>query len=295
MTKSQKGTILVLISAIFYSLGGLMIKMIPWDGFLLNAGRSFISIFVYGIFLAVIRHKPKMNGWVFFGAVVIALNNTMFAVATKLTAAGNVAVLQFTAPVFIILISFIAFHKLPTRLDAVASAIVIIGIICFFVDSVGGGNFKGDLLAVSCGLVYAVVFMLNEMPGGDPLSSVFWSAFLGTLFGIPSMLSGGVPPLDTTALLMLLGMGLIQTGAAYLFLMVGMQYSTPIAGILTSAVQPILSPVLVAVFYGEYITPMACVGAVIVVATIVTYNILKERALNRNGIQQTPGEEESVV
>ena len=294
MTKSQKGTILVLISAIFYSLGGLMIKMIPWDGFLLNAGRSFISIFVYGIFLVVIRHKPKMNGWIFFGAVVIALNNTMFAVATKLTAAGNVAVLQFTAPVFIILISFIAFHKLPTRLDAVASAIVIVGIICFFVDSVGGGNFKGDLLAVSCGLVYAIVFMLNEMPGGDPLSSVFWSAFLGTLFGIPSMV-GGVPPLDTTALLMLLGMGLVQTGAAYLFLMVGMQYSTPIAGILTSAVQPILSPVLVAAFYGEYITPMAGVGAVIVVATIVVYNILKERALNRDEIRQMAGEEENVV
>lgn len=294
MTKSQKGTILVLISAIFYSLGGLMIKMIPWDGFLLNAGRSFISIFVYGIFLVVIRHKPKMNGWVFFGAVVIALNNTMFAVATKLTAAGNVAVLQFTAPVFIILISFVAFHKLPTRLDAVASAIVIVGIICFFVDSVGGGNFKGDLLAVSCGLVYAIVFMLNEMPGGDPLSSVFWSAFLGTLFGIPSMV-GGVPPLDTTALLMLLGMGLVQTGAAYLFLMVGMQYSTPIAGILTSAVQPILSPVLVAAFYGEYITPMASVGAVIVVVTIVVYNILKERALDKGEIRQLAGEEENVV
>ena len=294
MTKSQKGTILVLISAIFYRLGGLMIKMIPWDGFLLNAGRSFISIFVYGIFLVVIRHKPKMNGWVFFGAVVIALNNTMFAVATKLTAAGNVAVLQFTAPVFIILISFVAFHKLPTRLDAVASAIVIVGIICFFVDSVGGGNFKGDLLAVSCGLVYAIVFMLNEMPGGDPLSSVFWSAFLGTLFGIPSMV-GGVPPLDTTALLMLLGMGLVQTGAAYLFLMVGMQYSTPIAGILTSAVQPILSPVLVAAFYGEYITPMASVGAVIVVVTIVVYNILKERALDKGEIRQLAGEEENVV
>lgn len=293
MTKSQKGTILVLISAIFYSLGGLMIKMIPWDGFLLNAGRSFISIFVYGIFLVVIRHKPKMNGWIFFGAVVIALNNTMFAVATKLTAAGNVAVLQFTAPVFIILISFVAFHKLPTRLDAVASAVVIVGIICFFVDSVGGGNFKGDLLAVSCGLVYAIVFMLNEMPDGDPLSSVFWSAFLGTLFGIPSMV-GGVPPLDTTALLMLLGMGLIQTGAAYLFLMVGMQYSTPIAGILTSAVQPILSPVLVAAFYGEYITPMASVGAVIVVVTIVIYNILKERALNRDEIRQMAGEEDVV-
>ena len=294
MTKSQKGTILVLISAIFYSLGGLMIKMIPWDGFLLNAGRSFISIFVYGIFLVVIRHKPKMTGWVFFGAVVIALNNTMFAVATKLTAAGNVAVLQFIAPVFIILISFVAFHKLPTRLDAVASAIVIVGIICFFVDSVGGGNFKGDLLAVSCGLVYAIVFMLNEMPGGDPLSSVFWSAFLGTLFGIPSMV-GGVPPLDTTALLMLLGMGLVQTGAAYLFLMVGMQYSTPIAGILTSAVQPILSPVLVAAFYGEYITPMASVGAVIVVVTIVVYNILKERALDKGEIRQLAGEEENVV
>lgn len=285
MTKEHRGTIYVLISAILYSLGGLMIKLLPLEGLLLNAGRSFITIFVYGLFLLAIRHKPRLSRWTIFGAVVIAMNNAMFVVANKMTAAANVVVLQFTAPVFIILISFFVFHKKPTKLDIISSVIVFAGIICFFVDGIGGGNLVGDLLAMSCGFVYAIVFMLNEIPEGDPLSSVFWSSFVGVLIGVPSLVQG-MPELSTTSLVMLVLMGVVQTGAAYLFLMVGMKYVSPITGILTSAIQPILSPVLVAIFYKEVITPLSIAGAVIVVGSIVIYNLLKEKVQKSEQMQQ---------
>ena len=44
---------------------------------------------------------------------------------------------------------------------------------------------------------------------------------------------------------------------------------------LTAAVEPVLNPLLVAVFYHERMTAMALAGAVIVVVSVVVYNIGK--------------------
>ena len=44
---------------------------------------------------------------------------------------------------------------------------------------------------------------------------------------------------------------------------------------LTTAIEPILNPLLVAVFYHEAITPLSFAGAVIVIAAVVGYNVWK--------------------
>lgn len=44
---------------------------------------------------------------------------------------------------------------------------------------------------------------------------------------------------------------------------------------LTTAIEPILNPILVAIFYHEMITSLSFVGAVIVIIAVVGYNVLK--------------------
>ena len=54
----RTGTLCVFLAALLYSIGGLCIKVIPWNGLSINSGRTLIALVVIGGYLAIIRHKP---------------------------------------------------------------------------------------------------------------------------------------------------------------------------------------------------------------------------------------------
>ena len=282
MTEERKGVLFVFVAAVLYSLGGLCIKLIPdWSGLALNAGRNGIALVVYAIFFAATRHKPRFNRWIFLGACCVCTTNVLFAVANKMTTAANSIVLEYTAPIFVILLSAIFLRRRPDRLDMAACAVVFLGVLCFFLESLGGGHLSGDLLALLSGVTYGGVFMLNEVPDGDPISSVFWSAVMSTLIGLPHMVQQ--PRLEGTALVSMLVLGVFQVGLAFVFLTVGLKTTPSITASLVTGIEPVLNPVLVAVFYHEYMGVFSVIGACIVIVGVVGYNVLKEKQQARIG------------
>ena len=68
---------------------------------------------------------------------------------------------------------------------------------------------------------------------------------------------------------------MFQFGFSYVFLSKGLDYVSPVTASLTSAIEPILNPVLVAVFCGETIGVMGIVGAILVVGASTIYNLLQ--------------------
>ena len=44
-----------------------------------------------------------------------------------------------------------------------------------------------------------------------------------------------------------------------------------------NAMEPILNPLLVAAFYGERVSPLSVVGSVVVVSSIIAYNVWLSR------------------
>lgn len=282
MTEERKGVLFVFVAAVLYSLGGLCIKLIPdWSGLALNAGRNGIALVVYVIFFAATRHRPRFNRWIFLGACCVCATNVLFAVANKMTTAANSIVLEYTAPIFVILLSAIFLRSRPDRLDLAACAVVFLGVLCFFLESLGGGHLSGDLLALLSGVTYGGVFMLNEVPNGDPISSVFWSAMMSTLIGLPQMVQQ--PRLEGTALVSMLVLGVFQVGLAFVFLTVGLKTTPSITASLVTGIEPVLNPVLVAVFYHEYMGVFSVIGACIVIVGVVGYNVLKEKQQARIG------------
>lgn len=282
MTEERKGVLFVFVAAVLYSLGGLCIKLIPdWSGLALNAGRNGIALVVYVIFFAATRHRPRFNRWIFLGACCVCATNVLFAVANKMTTAANSIVLEYTAPIFVILLSAIFLRRRPDRLDLAACAVVFLGVLCFFLESLGGGHLSGDLLALLSGVTYGGVFMLNEVPNGDPISSVFWSAMMSTLIGLPQMVQQ--PRLEGTALVSMLVLGVFQLGLAFVFLTVGLKTTSSITASLVTGIEPVLNPVLVAVFYHEYMGVFSVIGACIVIVGVVGYNVLKEKQQARIG------------
>jgi len=275
MTQRQKGTVCVFVAAILYSIGGLCIKLIPWGGMAINGVRTAIALPVIGVYLLLTRHRPRLSPWVLVGAVAVCGTNTLFTIANKLTTAANAIVLQFTAPIFVILLSALLLRKRPGRLDLLACALVLGGVVLFFVDSLDAGGMMGNVLALVSGLTYAGVFLLNDMPDSDPISSVFWGDVLSAGMGLPFVFRE--PALEGSAVLSLVVLGVFQVGLAYILLTQGLKTTPAVTASLVTGIEPVLNPILVAVFYRETIGPLSLLGAVLVVGSVVGYNVLLAR------------------
>lgn len=275
MRPERKGVLFVAAAALFYSIGGLCIKLIPWSGLSINAGRSAIGIFVLGLYLMLTHHKPRFNRWILLGSVGVFGTNTFFAMANKMTTAANAIVLQFTAPIFVILFGFLFFKKRPKRMDLYACAAVFGGIAFVFVDSLSMGGMLGNVVALLSGVSYAVMFLLNDLPDSDPLSSVFWGYFLSAVIGMPSILQE--TDFSANTLMVLFILGVFQLALGHICLCTGLVMTPPVTACLVSGIEPVLNPILVAVFYGETIGPFAMIGAAVVIVSVVAYNVIEAK------------------
>ena len=270
---ARAGPLCVFAAAALYSLGGLCIKVIPWNGLSINSGRNLIAMVVIGAYLLLTGHPLRLNRWILLGGVCVCGTNVLFSVANKMTTAANVIVLQFTAPIFVIVLAAAFWHRRPERLDVTACFVVLLGVVCFFVDSLEAGDMAGNALALLSGLTYAGVFLLRELPDADPISSVFWGDVLSAVIGFPMLLQETVfTPAAITSLVVL---GVFQVALGYILLTIGLRTTPPVAASLISGIEPVLNPILVALFYQEAIGPLSLVGAVIVVGGIIVYQVLK--------------------
>lgn len=221
MTKSQKGTLCVFAAALLYSIGGLCIKLIPWGGMAINGSRTAIALVVIGAYLIWVKHPLRLNRWVALGAVSVFGCNALFSIANKLTTAANTIVLQFTAPIFVLLITLLFFHRRPDKLDVITCVVVFGGVVFFFLDSLEMGGGLGNVLALLSGLAYAGVFLLNDMPDSDAISSVFWGDVLSAITGLPFLVKE--TDFSPTAITSLLVLGVFQVAVAYILLTIGLK------------------------------------------------------------------------
>ena len=273
--QQQRGVFCVFMAAVLYSIGGLCIKLIPWNGMSINGGRTLVALFVIGGYLIMTKHKVRFNRYILLGALCVCGTNILFSLANKMTTAANTIVLQFTAPIFVLLLSMMFWHKKPQKLDVITCILVLGGVICFFIDGLSMGGMLGNILALLSGLTYAGVFLLNDLPDSDPISSVFWGDIISAVTGLPFLLQEtAFPP---SAIISLIILGALQVGLAYTLMCIGLKTTPAVTASLISGIEPILNPVLVAIFYGEPIGSMALVGAVIVIGGVVGYNVIRAK------------------
>ena len=131
----------------------------------------------------------------------------------------------------------------------------------------------GSVIAVLSGVAYAGVFMMNSFEKSDSLFSIFlgqalsavtciWFVFGETDFGVTAI--GGI-----------VALGVFQLALAYIFMSKGLEEVPAVTASLTTAIEPILNPLLVAIFYHEMVTTLSLVGAIIVIGAVVGYNVYK--------------------
>ena len=271
MKKSNIGTMYILIAAVVFSLGGLLIKLIPFSPLALASGRCIFSSLVIGLYFYVTKKKIKINKTTIFGALLVILNMLTYIVSNKLTTAANAIVLEYTSSIFIIIFEFLIFKKKPSNFDAIITLIVFIGIAIVFIDGINTDGILGIIIALMGGAIYGLIFLINSFDGGDSTSSVLIGHILCAIINLPFLLQES--EFTVTTLTSIAVFGIVQTGFGYLFLSLGTKYCKPLTASLVASIEPILNPIIVAIFYHEYMSPLAIVGATIVIGSVIVYNI----------------------
>ena len=270
-------------ASLLFSLGGMLVKLVPWHPMAISCARSVIAGLVLFTYMKLRGHRIVVNRAVLLGGFAMGATSTLYVISNKLTTAACAILLQYTAPVFIILLMWAIFHVKPTKLDIGATFVLLCGVVLFFADSLrgGAGTVVGNITALVSGVTWALVFMMKQWKGADNLSSVFFGCVFCAVTGLPWMFGEGVV-WTGPAVLGILCIGLFQFGAAYVFMAEGLEKTPPLTASLISMLEPVLNPVFAALAVGERMRGLTLAGAAVVVCGVLAYNLLKARAEKKN-------------
>ncbi len=275
-----KALFLLVLTALLWSFGGLLIKLVNWNPMAIAGMRSSIAAL---LMLFLIR-KPVFN-FTFAqiaGALAYAGTVILFVFANKLTTAANAILLQYTAPVYV---AFLGAWFLKERVrpsDWITIVMVLGGMVLFFFDDLKGGSLTGNILGVLSGLSFAVTILcLRSQKASTPLLTVFWGNVLTALIGLPFMFSA-MP--DASSWLGLLLLGVFQLGLSYIFYTIAIKKVSALEAILIPVIEPLLNPVFVLIFVGEIPGPWSLAGGAIVLVSITlrcVYSVLKPQKIEQ--------------
>ena len=256
-------------AALCWSLAGVLIKYIAtsWPGLAVAAGRGGIA----AAFLILTNRRLRFHFSrdQIAGAVGYAVCTVTFCAATTLTSAANAILLQYTAPVWVALLSAWLLGEHPTRADWLTIVVALGGMALFFKDSLTLGHMAGDALALLSGISFAAMTLaLRRQKDGSPVESIILGNGLAFLIGLPAILAA--PPLPAAGWTALLTLGIVQLGFSYWLYARAIRHVTALEGVLIPVIEPVLNPVWVLLFMHEKPSGWALIGGTVVLAAVTT-------------------------
>jgi drug/metabolite transporter (DMT)-like permease len=277
MDKKNQSIVEMLICATLWSTAGIFIKLIPWNSFVITCLRSLIAGLTILTYILAKRYKIVVNRRTVVPGLIMAAVYFCFVAANKLTTAANAIVLQFTAPLFIVVFSAIIYGKKIKKLDLIAVLVTFAGIALFFLDKLSTGYLLGNIVAIVAGIFMAFMYMtMGDIQGEEKFSAAFLGQMFAFLGGLPFLIVTK-PALSGMPLLYIFLLGVFQLGIAYTLYTRASEYCPPLACCLLGAVEPLLNPVWVAIFDGEVPGVFALIGGVIVVTAVTGWCVLSGR------------------
>ena len=275
MKNETKAILEMIICACLWSIAGIFMKLIPWNGFAVSGMRSLIAGLMIGAYMLITKKQLVISKTTVLSGIMTGCVYTCFTVANKLTTAANAIVLQFTSPVFIVIFSAVFLREKIKKNDLTVVLLTLLGISLFFFDQLQPGYVLGNIVAIAAGAFMAGMFVTVGNTEGDArFSTVLIGQIFTFLVGLPFIIATK-PEFTFTATASIVILGVFQLGISYILYVKASLYCSPLSCCLIGAIEPLLNPVWVLIFDGEKPGIFALIGAVIVVVSITVWTALK--------------------
>ncbi len=277
----------VLIAVLLWSTGGVFIKLTALDAYELTFYRSLLAAVT--VLLLSRRVNLRLNGFVLLCSVIYAALLFLFVWATKHTTAANAIFLQYTAPIYILILGPFVIGERFHWADVITVVLCIAGMSMFFIGRLDTAGLYGNIAALGSGIFLGLYIMLLRHPraagpkdpepedsgkkGSDPVITVIYGnlilAVLTAPWGVAALPSLGAADAFYAGFL-----GIVQIGIAYVLFIKGVTGGTrPLDASIIGFIEPILNPVWVFLFYFERPSNWAVLGGVIIIFTVAGHTI----------------------
>ena len=255
----------------------------PIDPLILSQSRTTIS------FLVLLPVLLSRRGWrkltlpasdfgrtLALGILGVAASNYLYYLSIQKTNVATAIVLQYTAPVLVLVYMVVRGLQRATGQRVVAVGLAVLGS-ALAIGIVGAGGFRLDPIGVMAALLAAVSFAFYNIAGHRLLARYDrWIVLLYTTFSAAAFWMFVNPPWKLAAahysgeqLAFLAVFAVVSMLAPFSLYFAGLQYLEPTRAIVVSCLEPVFSIVLAALLLGEGLRPVQALGIVLVLAAIV--------------------------
>ena len=288
-TKVNFHYICVLLAAALWGIAGVFVRAIEKTAvseMQIVLGRAIFSALVIGI-ITLIR-DPKLfkiklkDLWVFIGSGIfsIVLFNYSYYTTMTLTSLSVAAVLLYTAPFFVVILSFLIFREKFTLNKSIACIVAFIG--CCLVSGLFDASHRISGKALSFGLLtgfgYALYTIFGEIlikRGYHSLTITFYVfaiAFIGTIPFVNLKETVLAFKADSKALGIIFLMAVFNTVIPYLLYTTGLRGVEPSVAPIIATIEPVVATLVGALIFKEAVTPLGVLGIFLVLASVVILN-----------------------
>jgi drug/metabolite transporter (DMT)-like permease len=195
-SQNMIGIALVVLSAVVFSVSGVLTKMIEADGWTIACWRGLVGGLAVIAYVEFRRGDTSrghafrlgLRGWIL--ASVGSVASIAFIYAFKLTYVANVAVIYATAPFFAAGLAWLAMREIAKGRTLIAGAVSLAGVAIIVSGGLGTSKLMGDLLAVAMTLGNAAYIVLIRKFADVPVvwaggASALQLFLVGALMGTP--------------------------------------------------------------------------------------------------------------
>ena len=270
--KRNFAVLLLVLTGILWSTGGFIIKLIPWSPLAIAGIRSGVtSILLY------YYDKPKsssFSSYTIIGAFFYTIMVICFVIANKMTTAGNVILIQYTAPIYVALFGIYFLQEKSSKIDWAAIVIILFGLVFFFYDEISVNDLQGKVLALLSGFGFAgLTICMRKQKNGNPIHSVLIGNIFTFIACSPSYCNGIVNETEYWSLMIFLGV--IQLGISYIFYSTAIKHVTALDAIIYPIVEPIFNPILAYFIIDESMSFNSLIGGFFVLVGVTGRGLLK--------------------
>ena len=281
LTDQQKGSLLAFVAVMFITPDSLFIRLSNIDTWGLVFYRGIIPFFTVFIGMLFIY---KLNFFkIFFSSgyhgviyvITFSITNITFVVSIQNTNVANTLVMIATAPMLSAILSGIFLKEQPDKKTWVSILITFLAIIFIFYDSLGVGNFYGDILAfiTAIGLAVGAVTIRSAKSKNLVPSAVVGKLFVAlfALFFIDSFI------LVEKDLIIVPLMCILCVAIPFVLVTIAPRFIPAAEVNLFFLLETIIGPIWVWFVIKEKPSLETLIGGMVIITTIAIHSFLKLR------------------
>ena len=296
MTDKRKGELMMVACGVLWSMSGITMKYINWNPLLIVGGRGVFSAIIIFMSMRMSGYKLKVSKKSLGIAFLTFMNLVLFVSANKYTTAANAIVLQYTAPIFVLIVTAFILKRKLRSFEILTVLAALIGIVLFFMDQVSGNGMSGNIMAVASGFFMGIMYALTGeiKDDGERISGLVLGHTALAVICIPlGYIFTDHSEITLIPILLVVFLGVVQMGVPYSLYGRATALISGVEVSLISMIEPILNPIWVALIYGEIPGSHALIGAVLIIGAVAAYTIIdaKQPELPADNITETIKEE----